>query len=118
MRRERPERVLLLPHLSQIEPLAVQIAQISQAAGGIWAMTSGWEISPGMGLPYFCWDTLTTSSLAVSDVCTFREVRCEVVTEGASEGRTRPTESGRVVNAADRVDAEKFYAHALETLRR
>ena len=90
----------------------------SAAAGSIWAMTSGWEVAVGKGLPYFCWDTLATSSLARPDLCTYRDVRCDVVTEGPSEGRTLPTADGRTVRAADRVDADGFYAHALETLRR
>jgi len=88
----------------------------SSAAGAIWAMTAGWDLATG--LPYFCWDTLTTAHLAVPDLCTFREVRCDVVTEGESQGRTMPTERGRSVTAAVDADAERFYAHCLETLRR
>jgi len=90
----------------------------SVAAGSIWAMTSGWEIAVGLGNPYFCWDTLATSSLARPDLATYREVRCAVITAGPSAGRTTATEGGRVLRAADRVDADAFYAHALETLRR
>src|SRR5436190_534425 len=91
---------------------------LSAAAGSIWAMTSGWEIAVGLGNPYFCWDTLATSSLVRPDLCTYREVRCDVVTTGSGEGRTMVTDSGRIVQAADVVDAEGFYAHVLETLRR
>lgn len=91
---------------------------MSAVAGSIWAMTSGWDIAVGLGNPYYCWDTLAASSLGRPDLCTYREVRCDVVTSGPSEGRTVVTESGRPVVAADRVDAEAFYAHVLETLRR
>ena len=91
---------------------------LSAAAGSIWAMTSGWEIAVGMVNPYFCWDTLATSSLVRPDLCTYREVRCDVVTSGPSEGRTMITDSGRPVRAADVVDANGFYAHVLDTLRR
>jgi purine nucleosidase len=71
-----------------------------------------------MGNPYFCWDTLTTSYLARPDLCSFRDVRCDIVTEGPSEGRTLRTDQGREVKAAERVNAEGFYSHCLETLRR
>jgi purine nucleosidase len=45
-------------------------------------------------------------------------VTCDVVTEGPSEGRSVLTPDGRPVKAAVEVDAERFYAHCLETLRR
>jgi len=88
----------------------------SAAAGTIWAMTAGWELATG--LPYFCWDTLATSSLAVPELCEFRDVTCDIVTDGPSEGRSVLTTGGRPVKAAVGVDAEGFYAHCLETLRR
>jgi purine nucleosidase len=90
---------------------------LSAAAGCFWAMTSAWEIETHQPA-YYCWDTLTTAYLARPDLCTFRDVRCDVVTGGPGEGRTIVTDSGRRVNAADRVDAAGFYAHCLETLRR
>jgi purine nucleosidase len=88
----------------------------SAAAGTIWAMTSGWDVATG--LPYYCWDTLTTSYLAVPELCTFRDVECDVETEGPSEGRTVATAGGRPVKVAVDVDAERFYEHCLDTLRR
>ncbi|MGH2682504.1 MAG: nucleoside hydrolase [Actinomycetota bacterium] len=88
----------------------------SAAAGAIWAMTAGWDLATG--LPYFCWDTLTTSYLSVPDLCGFREVGCEVLVEGSSQGRTVATSGGRLVRAAAEVDAGRFYAHCLETLKR
>jgi len=88
----------------------------SAAAGTLWAMTAGNELATG--LPYFCWDTLCTSYLAIPDLCEFQEVTCDVVTEGPSEGRSVLTPDGRPVKAAVAVDADRFYAHCLETLRR
>ena len=89
---------------------------LSAAAGTIWAMTAGWDLATG--LPYFCWDTLTTSYLAVPGLFEFRDVTCDIVTEGPSEGRSVLTPDGRPVKAAIGVDADRFYAHCLETLRR
>jgi purine nucleosidase len=88
----------------------------SAAAGTMWAMTSGWELATG--LPYFCWDTLTTSYLSVPGLCTFREVGCDVVPEGPSQGRTMVTPDGRPVKVAADVDAGRFYQHCLDTLKR
>jgi purine nucleosidase len=88
----------------------------SAAAGTMWAMTSGWELATG--LPYFCWDTLTTSYLSAPELCTFREVRCDVVPEGPSQGRTMVTPGGRPVKVAADVDPGRFYQHCLDTLKR
>jgi len=88
----------------------------SAAAGTIWAMTAGWELATG--LPYFCWDTLATSSLSIRELCEFHDVTCDIVTDGPSEGRSVVTPGGRSVKAAVGVDADRFYAHCLETLRR
>jgi hypothetical protein len=41
-----------------------------------------------------------------------------VVTEGTSEGRTVATPDGRRVKVAAGVDAERFYEHCLDTLKR
>jgi purine nucleosidase len=89
----------------------------SAAAGSIWAMAGSWDLAARAGLPYHCWDTLTAASLAHPDLCTYDEVRCDIVTGGPAEGRTLVTPSGRTVMAARHADAERFYAHCLETLR-
>ena len=68
-------------------------------------------------MPYFCWDTLTAASLVRPDLCTYADVRCDIVTAGPAEGRTLVTPSGRTVTAARHADTERFYAHCLETLR-
>ena len=89
----------------------------SAAAGSIWAMAGGWELATAAGVPYFCWDTLTAASLVRPDLCTYADVRCDIVTAGPAEGRTLVTPSGRTVTAARHADTERFYAHCLETLR-
>lgn len=89
---------------------------MSAAAGAIWAMTAGWDLATGH--PYFCWDTLTTSYLAAPDLCTFRQVTCDIVADGPSQGRSVLVPGGRSVKAATGVDAGGFYAHCLETLKR
>ena len=89
---------------------------LAAAAGTIWAMTAGWDLATG--LPYFCWDTLTTSYLARPDLCTFREIPVDVVPDGPSQGRTIIADGGRPVKAATDVDADGFFAHVIETLRR
>lgn len=88
----------------------------SSAAGAVWAMTFGTRESTG--LPYYCWDSLTASYLGRPDLCEFREVTCDVVTKGPSEGRTASSRNGRPVQMAVRVDREGFYRHCLESLRR
>lgn len=89
----------------------------SRAAGNMWALTAAHEKRTGED--YYFWDTLTTSYLAAPELCGFREVRCDIVRDGPSQGRTVVTESGRLVKAAvSLVDAADFYDHVLETLRR
>ncbi len=71
------------------------------------------------GEDYYFWDTLTTSYLEVPGLCEFREVTCDVVATGPSQGRTVRSDDGRPVKAAvGLVDAGAFYDHVLETLRR
>jgi hypothetical protein len=45
-------------------------------------------------------------------------VACDVMTDGPRAGRSVLTSNGRPVKAAVGVDADGFYAHCLETLRR
>ena len=90
----------------------------SEAAGSIWAIAGGWELSTSQ-LPYYCWDTLTAASVAHPDLCSYDEVRCDILTAGPSEGRTVVTPpGGRLVTVARHADAERFYTHCLEALRR
>lgn len=61
---------------------------------------------------------LCVNELSRPDLCTYREVRCDIITAGPGEGRTLVTPEGRTVTAAQEVDARSFYTHCLETLRR
>jgi len=88
----------------------------SAAAASFWALTADHQLRTGT--PYFCWDTLTVSYLARPDLVTYREVSCDVVVGGASQGRTVPLASGRSVTAAATVDVAGFFDHCRETLRR
>ncbi len=89
----------------------------SRAAGNMWALTAAHEMRTGED--YYFWDTLTTSYLAVPQLCEFRRVECDVIPYGESQGRTVLTDSGRPVKAATGVvDTDAFYDHVLETLRR
>ena len=88
----------------------------SVAAGSIWAMAGSWELAT-TAESYYCWDTLTAASAVHPDLCTYEQVRCDVVTDGPAAGRTVATPRGRTVTVARHADAERFYAHCLEALR-
>lgn len=90
---------------------------LSRAAGNMWALTAGHVLRTGE--EYYFWDTLTTSYLAVPELCEFRTVRCDVIDRGPSSGRTLRTDGGRPVKAAvGLTDPAAFYDHVLDTLRR
>ncbi|MFB9908579.1 nucleoside hydrolase [Allokutzneria oryzae] len=87
---------------------------LSDLAGSLLAMTFGCFETTGFS--YCCWDSLTTSYLAEPDLCEFEDVRCVVLTEGVSQGRTVRADSGRLVKCAKKVDAQRFYRHCLDVL--
>ncbi|MEU8384714.1 nucleoside hydrolase [Streptosporangium sp. NPDC048865] len=87
---------------------------VSDLAGSLLALTFG--TLETTGLPYCCWDSLTTSYLADQDICTFETVRCDVVTRSASQGRIVRSAGGRAVRCARSVDPDRFYRHFLTTL--
>jgi purine nucleosidase len=87
---------------------------VSDLAGSLLALTFG--TLETTGLPYCCWDSLTTSYLAEPDICTFETVRCDVITRGESQGRIVQPPGGRPVRCARAVDADRFYQHFLNTL--
>ncbi|GIJ34803.1 nucleoside hydrolase [Micromonospora sediminimaris] len=86
----------------------------SDLAGSLLAMTFGTVET--VGSPYCCWDSLATSYLAAPELFTFDQVRCTVVVDGASEGRTVRADDGRVVRCAITVKQEDFYRHCLQLL--
>ena len=87
---------------------------VSDLAGSLVALTFG--TLETTGLPYCCWDSLTTSYLAEPDICSFETVHCDVITRGESQGRIVRLAGGRAVRCARAVDADRFYRHFLNTL--
>jgi len=62
---------------------------------------------------YFAWDVLTTAFLGRPDIFEVRTWETEIVREGVSQGRTKITPGGRVVEAMHEVDLEAFYEYLL-----
>lgn len=87
---------------------------VSDLAGSLLALTFG--TLETTGLPYCCWDSLTTSYLAEPGICAFETAHCDVVTRGESEGRVVRSTGGRPVRYAGAVDTGRFYRHLLRTL--
>jgi purine nucleosidase len=87
---------------------------VSDLAGSLLALTFG--TLETTGLPYCCWDSLTTSYLAEPGICAFETAYCDVITRGESEGRVVRAAGGRAVRCAGAVDAGRFYRHLLRTL--
>lgn len=86
----------------------------SDLAGILLAMTFG--TIETTGLPYCCWDTLTTAYLSEPKLFSFEETHCQVITLGPSEGRTVRCDAGRLVKRAVAVDRDGFYEHCLRNL--
>lgn len=82
---------------------------LSDLAGQCWAFT----VNTG----YHLWDTLTTLAVGYPDIVGTRDVPCEIVVDGPSDGRTLPTPNGRIVQVAFDVDPERVYQTVLDLLR-
>lgn len=67
---------------------------------------------------YYFWDVLATAYLAHPEFYELREWETEIITTGASQGRTKITAGGRKVWAMDQVDKSRFYAYILQQWRR
>ncbi|AFZ31586.1 Inosine/uridine-preferring nucleoside hydrolase [Gloeocapsa sp. PCC 7428] len=67
---------------------------------------------------YYFWDVLATAYLAHPEFYELREWETEIVTTGASQGRTKITPGGRKVWAMDKVDKSSFYDYILQQWRR
>ncbi|GAB4426575.1 MAG: nucleoside hydrolase [Anaerolineae bacterium] len=90
---------------------------VSDLAGQCWAITVG--VLPGYEYTYHMWDTLTTGYLGAPHCISLHPVRCEIVPDGPSAGRTRPLDvGGRLVQAADTVDVPAFHDYILELFKR
>ncbi len=90
---------------------------LSDLAGQCWALTVG--VIPSYEYTYFMWDTLTTGYLGAPQHITLKDVRCEVIPNGPSAGRTKVVaEGGKLIKAADKVDVEQFHTYLLGLFRR
>ncbi|MCM6764681.1 nucleoside hydrolase [Weissella paramesenteroides] len=58
---------------------------------------------------YYLWDVLTTLASRYPELVESVQVKTDVITTGASEGRTYQTDDGREVTFVTSVDAEAFY---------
>ncbi len=63
---------------------------------------------------YFFWDLLTTAYLGRPEIFKLREWETAIVTDGASQGRTKVQAGGRKVRALDKVDLDQFYPYVLK----
>jgi len=90
---------------------------LSDLAGQCWALTVG--VIPAYEYVYHMWDTLTTGYLGAPGYIQFRQVRTEVIPQGPSAGRIQEvSQGGKVIQAAETVQVEKFYDYLLELFRR
>ncbi|PPS45090.1 nucleoside hydrolase [Chroococcidiopsis sp. TS-821] len=67
---------------------------------------------------YYFWDVLATAYLAHPEFYELREWETEIITTGASQGRTKITPGGRKIWAMDKVDKSSFYDYILQQWRR
>ncbi|MBM4424751.1 MAG: ABC transporter substrate-binding protein [Chloroflexi bacterium] len=74
-----------------------------------------WQFTHGTG--YHLWDTLTTLAVGWPDIVGARDVSCEVVIDGPSDGRTIRSANGRIAQVAFDVDPERVYQTALDLLK-
>ena len=63
---------------------------------------------------YYCWDILATAYLARPELYQTVEYETDIITSGASQGRTIVKTGGRKIKVMDRVDKEKFYTYLLQ----
>ena len=63
---------------------------------------------------YYCWDILATAYLARPELYKTVEYETDIITAGASQGRTIFKTGGRKIKVMDWVDKEKFYSYLLQ----
>ncbi|MFD0952562.1 nucleoside hydrolase [Virgibacillus natechei] len=66
---------------------------------------------------YFLWDVLTTATVGRDDFVKMREVKSIVYKDGASQGKTELSETGRTVNLVYDVDRDKFFDYITDLAR-
>lgn len=67
---------------------------------------------------YFLWDVLTTASFGKEDLVKREVIYSDVLTQGASQGRTIKTESGRPVHLVYHVQRDEFFHYITELAKR
>jgi purine nucleosidase len=70
-----------------------------------YALVSSYEANS----TYYLWDVLTTVASQYPDMIESKAIRGDVLTSGASAGRTFETDSGRPIDLVTEVHAKKFY---------
>ena len=63
---------------------------------------------------YYCWDILATAYLARRELYQTVEYETDIITTGASQGRTIFKRGGRQIKVMTKVDKEKFYSYLLQ----
>ncbi len=63
---------------------------------------------------YYCWDILATAYLARPELYQTVEYETDIITTGASQGRTIFKTGGRKIKVMTKVDKDKFYSYLLQ----
>ena len=67
---------------------------------------------------YYLWDVLTTCSLYKPDLVKEKEIKCDVMTQAPSDGRTYLRENGREAKLVYDVDHDSFFETIMELAKR
>ena len=67
---------------------------------------------------YYCWDILATAYLARPELYKIEEKETDIITAGASQGRTIIKSGGKIIKVMTKVDKEEFYSYLLQQFAR
>ena len=67
---------------------------------------------------YYLWDVLTTCSLYKPDLVKEKEIKCDVMTQAPSDGRTYLSENGREAKLVYDVDHDSVFETIMELAKR
>jgi purine nucleosidase len=67
---------------------------------------------------FYCWDILATAYLARPELYRLEEKETDIITTGASQGRTVLKAGGKKVRVMAEVDKEQFYSYLLQQFAR
>ena len=67
---------------------------------------------------YYCWDILATAYLARPELYRIEEKETDVITTGASQGRTILKSGGKRIKVMTEVNKEEFYSYLLQQFAR